>query len=307
MTRRTKVQMGAVEAHVTGLIEALRQIGEPEHLDLAGRLWRCQRQREERRAGLRDRVDRPCRSVACPRCRRSCGRRWRESAADLMQDADPDHTSSLTILLAQTGTLAAVRPVVDRLRDNLRALRDRRGRRDSRWRNVSVYGIVEIDLLEPYDVVLLPPQRQAAVGALPVIDRSDDLLCVPHLHAVVSHPGIPRAVIEAELRAAWPGERRVEMKALRSDDVEEETHGIVGYATKHTMENAYRDRVKLDVPMMVQARYWGWLHAYGAGIAPLRIKIQPMRPRRPDVEGADAVEPDVFKEIEPMPHLIGRW
>lgn len=303
--------MGAVEAYVTGLIEALRQIGEPEHLDLAGTLWRCQRQRQERRDGLRDRVDRPCRSVACPHCRRGRGRQWRERAAEQMRNAEADsaYTSSATILLAQTGTLPAVRGVVEKLRDNLRALRDRRARKDRRWRNVAVTGIVEIDMLEPFDVPLLPPQRRDAVAALPVIDSSNDMICVPHLHCVISHPGIPREVLRDELRAAWPGPYRVKVTDLDSDDVETEAKGIIGYATKAVMMNSYRDRVKLPVSLTQQAIFWGWLHSLRYGIAPLRVRISPMRSKV--VLADDAVE-DVAEvvdlgEIEPMPSLFGGW
>lgn len=309
--RRTKSDMSAMEASVSTLIETLRGLGRPEHLDLAGRLWRCWRQRQERRDGLRDRVDRPCRSVACPHCRRGRGRQWRERAAEQMRaaEADPAYTSSVTILLAQTGTLPAVRGVIEQLRDNLRALRDRRAKKDRRWRSVAVTGIVEIDLLEPFDLAILPPQRREAVGSLPVIDRSDDMICVPHLHCVVSHPGIPREVLRDELSAAWPGPRRVDVKELRSDDVEQETKGVIGYAVKSTMKNSYRDRVTLPVCMTKQAMFWGWLHGLRSGIAPLRVRIAPMRQK---VVVADEVVDDgeeavSFVDIEPMPALFGGW
>jgi hypothetical protein len=60
MTRMTKGEVSAMEARMASLIVVLRESGDKGHVNLAGHLWRCAEQRRERRAGIRDRVDRPC-------------------------------------------------------------------------------------------------------------------------------------------------------------------------------------------------------------------------------------------------------
>lgn len=307
--RRTKSQVVAMEEHVTKLVGALRAIGEPTHLDLANRLRGCQEQRAERRAGLRDRIDRPCRSIACPHCRRSRGKTWREKASDLMANADHASTSHATIMLARAGNLPAVRPVIQQMRNAIRALRDRRGRRDRRWRNVSLVGIVEIDLLEPGDIRFLATKRRALITELPYVEPSHDLVCVPHLHAVVSHPGLDRQAVEEELSRLWPGVGRVKVEPLHDGPVEEEAGGIIGYAAKHSMQNDFKDFAKLPVPFNLAAEYWAWLHGLKSGIQPLRFKMRSMKPSQivTDLQDVDQDSDDLdqLQDLEPLPMVFG--
>lgn len=302
MSRQPRVEVSAMESRVISLIDALRASGGPIEIDLAGRLWRCQQQRQERRAGLRDRVDRPCRSVACEYCRRWRGREWRERAADQMVDADNAHSSMVTVMLKRTGDLTMVRDVVRDFRVALRNLRDRRAREDARWRKMATVGLAELDFLEPGDILLLPPSRRAVISALPVSSQADHGEVVVHVHLAVSHPVLPRHAIERAFMQQWTGVGRVDVRAFHDDvDAPSNAAGIIAYATKHEMTTTFHGGVELPVSMSWQARYWGWLHGLGCGLAPLRVRMSPMR---------DPVSEQVHvhtPELEPMPILFGSW
>lgn len=310
-----------MEARITNLIKALRASGDPVQFDLAGRLWRCQQQREERRTGLRDRVDRPCRSVACEHCRRWRGREWRERAVVQMRNADNENSSMVTVVLERTGDLPTVRDVVRDFRVDLRNLRNRRVRDDARWRKLEAVGLCELDMLAVEEICLLPPLRRAVIGALPVRSHADRFTVVVHVHLAVSHPMIPRHVVERALRQQWQGAGRVDVREFRDDATgPENAGGIVAYASKHRMTTKFdgvgievsdpletdaHEPIEVPVPVEWQAAYWGWLHGIGAGLAPLRVRMSAMR----DPVSGDDVTDDVTDEepVEPMPVLIGSW
>ena len=300
MSRLSRMDVSAMEMRVSSLIEALRSSGGHVEIDLAGRLWRCQQQRHERRRGLRDRVDRPCRSVACEYCRRWRAREWRERAAEQMSSAENAHSSMVTIMLERAGELSAVRDIIRDFRVALRNLRDRRARADGRWRKFAAVGLAELDFLEPGDLPLLPSMRRAVISALPVRSHGDQGEVVVHVHLAVSHPMIPRHAVERAFMQQWDGAGRVDVGEFYADvDGPENAAGIIAYAAKHRMVTTFHAGVEMPVPMSWQARYWGWLHGLGCGLAPLRVRMTPMRD--PVLRRFHA------KESEPMPILLGVW
>lgn len=299
MSRRSRGEVNEMESRVTDLISALRQSGNPVEIDLAGRLWRCQRQREERRAGLTDRVDRPCRHVACEYCRRGRAKDWRARAAAQMRNAHNDHASMVTIMLERVGDLSDVQAVVRCFRTALRNLRDRKIRDDGRWRSLEVIGLAEVDMLAVEDIPLLPPSRRAVITDLPVRSHTDGVAVVVHIHLVVSHPQIPRDLIERVFAGQWEGTARVDVRILRDDAVaSDNAGGIIAYASKHRMTTTFTGALDMPVPVAWQARYWGWLHSLRSGLAPLRVRISAMRPQIIDRSFVNVYE------TEPMPVLF---
>lgn len=305
MSRRSRQQVRAMEARTSELVAALRDSGDSVALDLACRLWQCQQQRHERRSGIRDRVDRPCRSIACEYCRRRRGREWRERAAAQMRHAEIEHSSMATVMLARTGDMEEVRDVVREFRVALRNLRARRAREDARWRSMSVVGLAEVDILAPEEITFLPPSRRLVVEQLPVRSHSDDdqFTIVVHVHLFVSHPAIPRHAVERVLMSQWLGTGRVDVRALNDDGATAPEHagGIIAYASKHSMVTKLDGCVESPVPTALQARYWSWLHGLRSGLAPLRVRMSAMR------DPADGVleEQDDEPEVEMMPIAIG--
>jgi hypothetical protein len=304
MSRRSRAEVGSMESRITSLINVLRNSGGPVEFDLAGRLWRCQKQRQERRDGLRDRVDRPCRSVACEHCRRWRGRSWRDRAAEMMVDADNDHSSMVTVMLERAGDWHSVRDVVLGFRVALRNLRDRQARADWRWRRVSAVGMVELDMLAVDEIALLPPGRRAVIEALPIRSHGEHLVLIAHLHLAVSHPGIPRHVVEAAFRQQWGGAGRVDVRGFRDDaEAADNAAGIVAYASKFKMTATFDGGIETPVPVVWQAEFWTWLHGLGAGIAPLRVRMSAMQNRNSKA----ACKRVLDAEIEPMPFSVGSW
>lgn len=135
--RSTALASSAMEREVTALVDALRHIGDD---GLAGRLWRCQRERAEKRIGLLDRWPRMCRCVACPSCRRFLRSGWAEKVASRFQRADNADCSHATIVLDCVDDISRVIDVVRDLRVGFRNLRDRHASVSRRWASVSAYG-----------------------------------------------------------------------------------------------------------------------------------------------------------------------
>lgn len=306
-SRRSRIEVNAMERRVTALIDTLRDSGDPVQFGLASRLWCCQQQREERRRGIRDRVDRPCRQVACESCRRRLSRAWRERAEDQMRDADNAHSSMVTIVLERVGDWSAVRNAVLRFRTALRNLRDRKARTNAQWRTLAVVGMTELDMLAVEDVPLLPPLRRMVIEALPACSYGGGMALIVHVHLAVSHPGLPLHAVERAFREQWDGVGRVDVRSFHDDAAAPENAGaIIAYATKQQMTIKLDGNVdtsnaevfvaiEVEVPVEWQASYWGWLHGLGAGLAPLRVRMSAMR-------DTVAEEPAVV-DVEPMPAL----
>lgn len=292
MTRRSQPEMGAMEVRISNLITALRESGDPVQLDLAGRLWRCAKQRQERRDGLRDRVDRPCRQVACEHCRRWRGREWRRRATEQMASADNDHSSLVTIMITCTGSLESIRDIIREFRVSLRNLRDRRAREDGRWRMISAVGLAEVDMVSPYDIQLLPPHRRQVIETLSATMHGDEIVHVVHVHLAASHPAIPRHVVKSVLSQQWPGNNRVDVKPFRDEQgAADNAGGVVAYASKQKMSVRYSDFTEFPVPIRCQASYFGWLHGIGAGLATLRVRMSEMRNHARNKPHVDQIEP----------------
>lgn len=279
------------ENRVTALIAALRASGEPAQHDLAGRLWRCQMGRADRRRGVQHRWPPVCRSAACEFCRRRLIRRGCSRAAERMAPATSGDCSLITVMLSRCRGLADMLDVIGAFRVELRNWRDRRARVDGRWRSLEMVGQVEIEALDPGAIHLLPPSRRAVVEALPGRSGTDGyarhdqaVVWVGHVHLVCHAPDLDGGELRDALERQWPGPAgRVDVRSFHPGSAAENTAAIFGYANKNKMETALRDGIKEKWPMAVQAAYWGWLHEIGNGLATLRIRLGPKKVRVPRV------------------------
>jgi hypothetical protein len=290
----------SIEQEASDLITALRDLGDD---DLAGRLWRCQRHRIEKKqaqqAGIRTGWPAMCRSVACPSCRRWLGRTWRERASSRFMEADSTTCSHATIMLACTGDLDVVHDVVRDLRVALRNLRDRSASRARRWATVEAYGLVEVDAHHADDLALLPPRRREVVQELPVLGHGP-VVWVPHAHICLHHPHLDRHELRDALRVQWSGHPgRVDVEPFKAGEADLNAANIVGYAAKMTMMTTYKDGLEESWPVTWRATYWSWLCGLRAGLAPLRLRMGPMHSR------PISIQQPARAEIEPMPVLFG--
>lgn len=297
--RSTASIASAIEAETDDLVAALRDFGDD---DLAGRLWRCQQARKEKvtaqRTGVRTGWPTMCRSVACPSCRRWLGRGWRERASSHFAAASGPACSHVTIMLACTGDLDAIRGVVRDLRVDLRNLRDRSASRSRRWATVAAYGLVEVDAHLRDDVMFLPPRRRAVVQELPYLGRGP-VAWVPHAHLCFHHPRLDRAALREALSTQWPGAPgRVDVRPFDNGDADFNAGNIAAYAAKMRMTTTMLNGVEEEWPVTWRAAYWSWLCGQRAGLAPLRLRLGPMGTRTKPL--TLRVEPP----IEPMPILI---
>jgi hypothetical protein len=263
------------------LIAALRASGDPDQIDLAGRLWRCQRGREDRRKGIPTHWPPMCRSPACPACRRWLSRSWRDRAAERMANADNNACHLITVMLARSGSLDAVRTLARQLRTELRNLRDRNARTDWRWRSVEMIGQIEVDAFGFDDIGLLPPQRRNVIETLPAFGGcatcDQPVVWVPHVHIACHAPNLSEDDLHAAFARQWPGDpRRVDVRPFVEGEAGTNAAAIIGYACKHEMRIALKDGFDLCWPITVQATYWGWLHGLRNGLAPLRLRIGAM-------------------------------
>lgn len=270
-----------MEVQASELIAALRASGDSLQTDLAGRLWRCQQGREDRRKGIITQWPPMCRSPACPYCRRWLSKIWRSRAAKQLAHADNNFCYLVTIVLAQTGTLDAIRDVVRQLRIDLRNLRDRNARLSQGWRSLEMLGQAEIDAMGPHDIILLPPQRRRVIEALPAFGGPSGyatwdqiVVWVTHVHIACHAPDIGQGDLYKALQRQWPGPvERVEVRAFLEGDAGDNAGRIISYASKHEMRVKLRDHCDIVWPLSVQAAYWGWLHGLRNGLAPLRVRI----------------------------------
>jgi hypothetical protein len=297
------------EARATALTAALRGSGEPGQIDLADRLQRCQRGRADRRQGIPSDWPPMCRSVACPFCHRWLAKGWRARAAAQMAHADNEACSMVTVMLARSGRLDAIRDVVHDLRVALRNLRDRLARKDRRWCTMEMVGVVEIDAVGPGDIALLPPRRCAVVEALPLVGGAagyatwDQIVTwVSHVHIACHAPHLSRGDLREVFGQQWPAAvpGRVDVRPFRDGKAGDNAGGIIDYAAKFEMRMSLRDGFDLEWPMPVQAAYFGWLHDQHNGMATLRVRIGPIADKHKSAPAP--VEQDDY--ALPMPMIL---
>ena len=293
--RSTAATTSAVEREVTALVEALWDLGDDR---LAGRLWRCQRGRLDKREGRIEGWPRMCRSVACPVCRRWLRRGWAEKVANRFSHVDNADCSHVTIVLDCVDDLSRMVDVVRYLRVAIRNLRDRYASVSRRWASVETYGMVEVDAHHAEDLVILPPQRREIVGALSSTG-SGVIRWVPHTHLAVHHPDLDRYALRDALAIQWAGPvGRVDVRPFHADQTpSENAHAITSYATKYKMATTYAGWIEEEWPIEWQALYWSWLSSLRAGVAPLRVSMGPRTGRSALTLKVSAHDP--FSE--PMP------
>jgi hypothetical protein len=286
--RQTQSTLRDMENIASELITALRASGDPVQVDLASHLWRCQQGREDRRKGVPFDWPPMCRSPACPSCRRWLSKSWRDRAAERMACADNNACHLITVMLARSGSLDAVRTLTRQLRTELRNLRDRNARTDLGWRSVEMVGQVEVDAFGPEDICLLPPQRRTVIEALPAFGGScgyatynQIVVWVSHIHIACHAPHLSAGELHGAFARQWPGDpRRVDVRPFREGEAGANAGAIIGYASKHEMRFALKDGFDLCWPIAVQAAYWGWLHGLRNGLAPLRLRVGAMGERK---------------------------
>lgn len=123
--------------------------------------------------------------------------------------------------------------VVECLRQDWRACAMRSGyiKRGTRWA-----GVVEIDLVHPR--LLGGAAKRDLIGKLGGVDpatlTADQRLIITHLHVVVDCRGHPSpAILEKDIRAQWPGPRRVHSAKIKPDGtVADNLERLASYSTK---------------------------------------------------------------------------
>lgn len=222
-----------------------------------------------------------------------------------MANANNEDCHLITVMLARSGSLDAVQDVTRKLRIELRNLRDRNARTDQRWSSVEMVGQVEIEALGPDDIGLLPPHRKAVIEALPAFGGScgyatwDQIVVwVSHVHIAVHAPMLTEHDLSEAFCRQWPGHgQRVDVRPFREGDAASNTAAIAGYACKHEMRIALKNQTDLRWPIAVQAAYWGWLHGLRNGLAPLRVRIGPIRKSTKPAQNINHDSPKLYGHI----------
>jgi hypothetical protein len=123
--------------------------------------------------------------------------------------------------------------IVECLRQDWRACAMRSGyiKRGTRWA-----GVVEIDLVHPR--LLGGAAKRDLIGELGGVDpatlTADQRLIITHLHVVVDCQGhASPAILEKDIRAQWPGPRRVHSAKIKPDGtVADNLERLASYSTK---------------------------------------------------------------------------
>lgn len=182
----------------------------------------------------------PCENWFCPACRnrasialRKKGQRWGRSTESRL------YISFLTVISScnyrkKGGELDEVEKSISSTRRSVSKVLNK-------WPAAHAVGRFEIDYLVKGAVpTAIKSKTLTALGLEP--GKKVDLM-VPHLHAVVVHPGIPRASIRIQLRRAFPVRYQVKMSALHKNKSQSEN-----------ITNLARYMFKFELPQSASAR-----------------------------------------------------
>jgi hypothetical protein len=189
------------------LREQFLRMGSPIADDLAGRIDSCVAGRKEEwrwRAGgthLGRSGFQRCGRLACPFCHPAVARRAMAKASSVFSTAGNEHASLVTIHLARTGDLNALRYIVGDARRKLRDCRDAAARKWERWGGVQMLGYVEVGAVSEPDIQFLPPELREAVLSSPMISCMGPIRTGCPISTCWS---VTRGSVERSFRRSWP-------------------------------------------------------------------------------------------------------
>ena len=196
------------------ILKALIERGTHQHQRQALEIARCTRHR-------------PCGHWACYLCRNL---QWQEDRDELEPHAlsvnyDVLDISYATIVVGAThgGKRAVKRLLMEAVRRIRNVLEP--------WPSVAVSGRFEVDCHWPGHLTGTYKRRTLKSCGYRSSARSPAL--VPHLHAIIVHPGIKREAVRLFLRKKFPGYRRVQARPLDvTQSLETNLDNLVRYSLK---------------------------------------------------------------------------
>ncbi|HYD64147.1 hypothetical protein [Azospirillum sp.] len=175
----------------------------------------------------------PCRDWACFLCRHRAWEEMRAKAVSLSAGLRPHSISWLTIIAgaAEFG-IPQVEAQIEDTSASLNQLLNG-------WPNVTVIGRYEVDYWGQNQHI--PDKKRKTLESFNVpVDGSVPLL-VPHLHAIVFHPGRRREFIRIPIAKRFPGAYRVLLGPLRHyKSTEDNLDALIRYPLKFELPEWHR-------------------------------------------------------------------
>lgn len=168
---------------------------------------------------------RRCGSWVCHICRYDHWQAVRTKVFAEERGLSPSQISFLTIIPGGTGfnateAKALIRNTNEKLAEVVHA-----------WPGVRLIGRYEVDYWPPKAVP--QPDKQKTLKVLGALIGGANAVLVPHIHAVVFHPGIVRDFLRFRLMQAFPGFKRIKLSSLRrKGTVRDNLNNMVGYGLK---------------------------------------------------------------------------
>lgn len=243
-----------------------------------------------------------CRTPGCDVCRgRYIGKQSREATkryGDLMND----DMAFVSVVIGATTSVDEVADIFSKFRKDLRNLVDANRRSRPRWRDIDAMLWLETDALSGADYVHLGSDKQKQLGELaPLFVMRDGPVWVVTAHGVVSHAGIDRQEVLAELDRRWPGHKRTDLRAFdRANKLQTNLRRTINYSLKHECRS-HLGLVTEPWPDKWIAEYYSFLSNWSRGYQSTRITIN--RNKNKLLMNKPNVKLMIHEEAEPMPFI----
>lgn len=262
-------------------------VDDPMARDLGERLRRCEEAYERNRVWRTEgrvigdtNIYFRCRRPACLRCRKVIVARATDKAQVRFCDVDNRDASFMTTLLSPTAELAALPDIIKQARRKFRDRRNAAARKWSCWGGVGLTGFVEVDARFVCDIPHLRPKLSAALQALTPYGcgAGADRLWIPHLHALVYHPGVSRQELLELFARDFPGPYRVNIQRFHVNKAVFDNVGrLISYGAKQAHTFSRDGTLKERYPIRWLAEYYVWLHSLRRSLQPLSVSLKPKK------------------------------
>lgn len=238
----------------------------------------------------------PCRSPACPRCRR---RNWTKQAretVELLGHFSNEELAFVTVVLPGTLDITGIEPLIAKSRRDT-ANRFKAARRiDEQWHGTYLRGWHEIDALAPDHFAILPPERLTLIPNLaPVALDGISPTWVPSWHSIMFTNGLALDDVADQFRRQWKLDQQVDVSAFDPDKtVRDNLVNLTSYANKFHCTTSLYGGIKEAWPVSWQAEFFGYLN---------RRDRSPFETLRMTINQFDPMVRDDVKFSSPMPTL----
>lgn len=216
-----------------------------------------------------------CRTVACPTCRASYAKRQKTALIERYASAYKSEMSLLTAMFGVVAEPSQIGPLWNQARKAMRYRITRLRDESRRWRGLDLSGYLEVDAFTAEEIPLLGSDQRELVSSLdvPLLTDPTTPLWMPHLHAIVHHPGLAWQDVNIEFAKRWPAPYQIDVQPFYDwQDKDVSIEKITSYSLKYQPAKEFGHGLRLWRGSWLNS-YYEWAFGYSRSFQSFKFSI----------------------------------